>query len=108
MIQGGENGRYASPGFIVVPGSASFAGRGILQLHGIVYQRIPNSSSAARRSGLSFAALLRVLSKNAPSLTSSPSAGDDQELDDAGVDQIVDPGFQWGQYEYVTNIGFTA
>ncbi len=32
--------------------------------------------------------------------------GDEQELDDAWVDQIVDLGSQWGQYEYVTNIGF--
>ncbi|GAA2913110.1 transcriptional regulator [Streptomyces mexicanus] len=36
------------------------------------------------------------------------AAGDDQELDDAWVDQIVDLGSQWGQYEYVTNIGFAA
>ncbi|WP_405987750.1 helix-turn-helix domain-containing protein [Streptomyces sp. NBC_00986] len=35
-------------------------------------------------------------------------AGDDQELDDAWVDQVVDLGSQWGQYEYVTNIGFAA
>ena len=33
---------------------------------------------------------------------------DDQALDDAWVDQIVDLGSQWGQYEYVTNIGFAA
>jgi len=31
-----------------------------------------------------------------------------QALDDAWVDQIVDLGSQWGQYEYVTNIGFAA
>ena len=36
------------------------------------------------------------------------AADDDQELDDAWVDQIVDLGSQWGQYEYVTNIGFAA
>jgi len=36
------------------------------------------------------------------------AAGDDQELDDAWVDQIVDVGSQWGQYEYVTNVGFAA
>ena len=36
------------------------------------------------------------------------AAGDDQGLDDAWVDQIVDLGSQWGQYEYVTNIGFAA
>jgi len=36
------------------------------------------------------------------------AAGDDQEMDDARVDQVVDPGLQWGQYEYVTNIGFAA
>jgi hypothetical protein len=36
------------------------------------------------------------------------AAGDDQELDNAWVDQIVDLGSQWGQYEYVTNIGFAA
>lgn len=35
-------------------------------------------------------------------------AGDEQELDDARVDQIVDLGSQWGRYEYVTNIGFAA
>ncbi|NNN31855.1 transcriptional regulator [Streptomyces sp. S3(2020)] len=31
-----------------------------------------------------------------------------QALDDAWVDQIVDLGSQWGQYEYVTNVGFAA
>ncbi|TRO56170.1 MULTISPECIES: transcriptional regulator [unclassified Streptomyces] len=36
------------------------------------------------------------------------AAGDDQEMDDAWVDQVVDLGSQWGQYEYVTNIGFAA
>jgi hypothetical protein len=36
------------------------------------------------------------------------AAGDDQELDDAWVDQLADLGSQWGQYEYVTNIGFAA
>ncbi|MFF9347255.1 transcriptional regulator [Streptomyces sp. NPDC014734] len=34
--------------------------------------------------------------------------GDDRALDDAWVDQIVDLGSQWGQYEYCTNIGFAA
>ncbi|MFF7048220.1 hypothetical protein ACFY94_07655 [Streptomyces griseorubiginosus] len=34
------------------------------------------------------------------------AVGDDQELDDAWVDQVID--FGWGQYEYVTNIGFAA
>ncbi|WP_435864661.1 hypothetical protein [Streptomyces phaeochromogenes] len=29
------------------------------------------------------------------------AAGDDQELDDGLVDQVVDLGSQWGQYEYV-------
>ncbi|MFF4911246.1 transcriptional regulator [Streptomyces sp. NPDC001260] len=33
---------------------------------------------------------------------------DAQALDDAWVDQIVDLGSQWGQYEYVTNVGFAA
>ncbi|MEV7856993.1 transcriptional regulator [Streptomyces sp. NPDC088183] len=36
------------------------------------------------------------------------SAGDHQGLDDAWEDVIVDLGSQWGQYEYVTNIGFAA
>lgn len=36
------------------------------------------------------------------------AAGDDQQLDDAWVDKVVDLGSQWGQYEYVTNIGFAA
>ncbi|MBV2358095.1 transcriptional regulator [Streptomyces sp. J2-1] len=36
------------------------------------------------------------------------AAADDQALDTAWVDQIVDLGSQWGQYEYVTNIGFAA
>ncbi|MFF9594253.1 transcriptional regulator [Streptomyces sp. NPDC014646] len=34
--------------------------------------------------------------------------GDDAALDDAWVEQIVDLGSQWGQYEYCTNIGFAA
>ncbi|MER6501121.1 transcriptional regulator [Streptomyces sp. NPDC001455] len=33
---------------------------------------------------------------------------DDAALDAAWVDQIVDLGSQWGQYEYCTNIGFAA
>ncbi|RMI42491.1 transcriptional regulator [Streptomyces triticirhizae] len=36
------------------------------------------------------------------------AAGDDQALDDAWIEQIVDLGSQWGQYEYVTNVGFAA
>ncbi|MFJ2249630.1 transcriptional regulator [Streptomyces sp. NPDC087862] len=36
-------------------------------------------------------------------------ASDDRDaLDDAWEDTIVDLGSQWGQYEYVTNIGFAA
>ncbi|WP_443054272.1 helix-turn-helix domain-containing protein [Streptomyces sp. NBC_00271] len=35
-------------------------------------------------------------------------AGDDQEHDDAWVDQVIDLGSQWGQYEYVTNVGFAV
>ncbi|EGJ72627.1 hypothetical protein STTU_p0014 (plasmid) [Streptomyces sp. Tu6071] len=36
-------------------------------------------------------------------------AGDDAGLDAAWVDEVVvDLGSQWGQYEYVTNIGFAA
>jgi hypothetical protein len=36
-------------------------------------------------------------------------AADDLEaLDEAWVDRIVDLGSEWGQYEYVTNIGFAA
>ncbi|MFJ8855657.1 transcriptional regulator [Streptomyces sp. NPDC102437] len=36
------------------------------------------------------------------------AAGDHQGLDDAWEDTIVDLGSQWGQYEYVTNVGFAA
>ncbi|MGW3462743.1 transcriptional regulator [Streptomyces olivaceoviridis] len=37
------------------------------------------------------------------------AAGDDEALDDAWVsDATVDLGSEWGQYEYVTNIGFAA
>ncbi|MFE2644183.1 transcriptional regulator [Streptomyces nigra] len=36
------------------------------------------------------------------------ATGDDQELDTAWVDQVIDLGSQWGQYEYVTNVGFAA
>ncbi|MFI5775415.1 transcriptional regulator [Streptomyces sp. NPDC051658] len=37
------------------------------------------------------------------------AAGDDQGLDDAWTTDILpDLGSQWGQYEYVTNIGFAA
>ncbi|ASY37082.1 MULTISPECIES: transcriptional regulator [unclassified Streptomyces] len=36
-------------------------------------------------------------------------SGDDAGLDDAWVNEVVvDLGSQWGQYEYVTNIGFAA
>jgi hypothetical protein len=33
---------------------------------------------------------------------------DDRGLDEAWVDQVVELGSQWGQYEYVTTIGFAA
>ncbi|MFJ9729339.1 transcriptional regulator [Streptomyces sp. NPDC101209] len=36
------------------------------------------------------------------------AAGDDRELDEAWIDQVVDLGSEWGQYEYVTNVGFAA
>ncbi|MFF0206298.1 transcriptional regulator [Streptomyces sp. NPDC005017] len=36
------------------------------------------------------------------------AADDTEALDEAWVDRIVDLGSQWGQYEYVTNIGFAA
>ncbi|MET8770787.1 helix-turn-helix domain-containing protein [Streptomyces sp. NPDC004658] len=37
------------------------------------------------------------------------AAGDAQALDDAWIyDAVVDLGSEWGQYEYVTNIGFAA
>ncbi|MFB8038612.1 transcriptional regulator [Streptomyces sp. NPDC056004] len=36
------------------------------------------------------------------------AVGDHQGLDDAWEDVIVDLGSQWGQYEYVTNVGFAA
>lgn len=36
------------------------------------------------------------------------SEGDAAALDDAWTDEIVDLGSQWGQYEYVTNVGFAA
>jgi hypothetical protein len=36
------------------------------------------------------------------------ATADDQAMDDAWIEQIVDLGSQWGQYEYVTNIGFAA
>ncbi|MER5795247.1 transcriptional regulator [Streptomyces sp. NPDC001980] len=36
------------------------------------------------------------------------AAADGQALDDAWIDKVVDLGSQWGQYEYVTAIGFAA
>jgi hypothetical protein len=36
------------------------------------------------------------------------AAGDAQGLEAAWDDTIVDLGSQWGQYEYVTNVGFAA
>ncbi|MEN2424295.1 transcriptional regulator [Streptomyces rimosus] len=36
------------------------------------------------------------------------AAADDGALDDAWIQQIIDLGSQWGQYEYVTNVGFAA
>ncbi|MFJ9154165.1 transcriptional regulator [Streptomyces sp. NPDC102270] len=41
-------------------------------------------------------------------IVGSWAAGDHQSLDDAWQDTIVDLGSQWGQYEYVTNVGFAA
>lgn len=36
------------------------------------------------------------------------AAGDDQEMDEAWVDQVVGLGSQWGPYEYVATIGCAA
>lgn len=37
------------------------------------------------------------------------AAADDQALDDVCINEaVVDPGSQWGQYGYVTTIGFAA
>ena len=41
-------------------------------------------------------------------LVAAWSTGDDRALDDAWIEQIVDLGSQWGQYEHGTNIGFAA
>ncbi|MBO0651263.1 transcriptional regulator [Streptomyces triculaminicus] len=42
-------------------------------------------------------------------IVASWAAGDDQGLDDTWTtDVLPDLGSQWGQYEYVTNIGFAA
>ncbi|QKW05081.1 transcriptional regulator [Streptomyces sp. NA04227] len=42
-------------------------------------------------------------------LVTAWAAGDDEALDQHWVsDHLVDLGSQWGQYEYVTNIGFAA
>ncbi|MGV9233552.1 transcriptional regulator [Streptomyces nigra] len=41
-------------------------------------------------------------------IVGSWAAGDHQGLDAAWQDTIVDLGSQWGQYEYVTNVGFAA
>ncbi|HET6358322.1 transcriptional regulator [Streptomyces sp.] len=42
------------------------------------------------------------------SIIAAWAVGDEQGLDDAWIDQIEDLGSQWGQYEYVTNVGFAA
>ncbi|MBC9718849.1 transcriptional regulator [Streptomyces sp. TRM66268-LWL] len=36
------------------------------------------------------------------------AAGDTSALDEAWIDSIVDLGSQWGQYEYVSAVGFAA
>ncbi|MFC0602917.1 transcriptional regulator [Streptomyces palmae] len=41
-------------------------------------------------------------------IVGSWAAGDYQGLDAAWDDTIIDLGSQWGQYEYVTNVGFAA
>lgn len=46
--------------------------------------------------------------RNWDRIVQSWAAGDDQALDDAWVDHIVDLGSPRGQYEYVTNIGFAV
>ncbi|MBC9730218.1 helix-turn-helix transcriptional regulator [Streptomyces sp. TRM68367] len=42
------------------------------------------------------------------SIVDAWEAGDEGALDDAWIDVIEDLGSQWGQYEYVTNVGFSA
>ncbi|GHB29056.1 hypothetical protein GCM10010306_021930 [Streptomyces umbrinus] len=41
-------------------------------------------------------------------IVAARAAGDDQGLDDAWVDMLVDLGSEWGRYEYVTNIDCVA
>jgi hypothetical protein len=42
-------------------------------------------------------------------IVSAWTAGDDARLDDVWVnDAVIDLGSEWGQYEYVSNIGFAA
>ncbi|MFD6826871.1 hypothetical protein ACFWC5_42150 [Streptomyces sp. NPDC060085] len=35
-------------------------------------------------------------------------ASTDREKGEVWVDQVIDLGTQWGQYEYVTDVGFVA
>ncbi|MEW2290546.1 transcriptional regulator [Streptomyces sp. NPDC047841] len=79
------------------------AGRGTrVEFHPLNHSQVPRP----RQRALSYR-LLNV--RHWDRIVAGWAAGDDAALDDAWVsDATVDLGSEWGQYEYVTNIGFAA
>lgn len=78
-------------------------GRGTrVEFHPLNQSQVPRS----RQRELSY----RILNvRHWDRIVAAWAAGDEQAMDDAWVnDATVDLGSEWGQYEYVTNIGFAA
>ncbi|MEU3032729.1 transcriptional regulator [Streptomyces incarnatus] len=50
----------------------------------------------------------RLNIRNWDAIIDAWSKGETRALDDAWIDQMVNLGSQWGKYEYVTSVGFTA
>lgn len=50
----------------------------------------------------------RLTVRNWDRIVQAWGAGDDTAMDEAWTDAIVDLGSQWGQYDLVTNVGFSA
>lgn len=72
-----------------------------VEIHPLDQTRVP----AQRRRVLEYR---RLNIRSWDAIIDAWSRGDAQALDDAWIDQMVNLGSQWGQYEYVTSVGFAV
>lgn len=68
----------------------------------------PVNQSAVRQSHVRPVEMRRLNIRRWDDMVRAWAEDNDDQLHDAYIDQITDLGSQWGQYEYVTNVGFAA